>query len=166
MEENVNKIIGIAVAILVVAVVFPIAIDQLAGLEGVVQLTESVWNENIGIGDEVPTLEFNGTLDNVPVQEHSIVIKTIVGGIAVRIYDDNGVLSNDNALGTIAYESGDWTLTFDTGFAPDNNENIYANYRYITGEKEYPAGLITLLKVLLPILAVIGVILYITKTKK
>ena len=166
MLVEVGKIVGIAVALLVVAIIFPIAIDELAGMEETVQLTEAITNENIGIGDDIPTLEFSGTLDNSPVQEHSIRIKTTVGGTSKYIYDDNGVLANDNVTGTIVYENGDWTLTFDTGFAPDNATTIYANYRVITGEKEYPAGLVTLLKVLLPVLAIIGVILAITRSAK
>jgi len=153
-----EKIVGIAVALLVAALVLPIAIDQLASVEGRTPDENTITLENIALGDgENVNFDGENAFANDNIIEHTVIISTVIDAENFSFSDKS---APDNVV--MDYENGKYDITFPS--APDLGENIYATYDYYTGTYTYwPTGLHTILTVLLPIIAVIGIILYITK---
>ncbi len=112
---------------------------QLQGLQ-VVQITGILLNEGdkisalvipqpqtttIGTGDGTTTT-FTAVLTKV-VKKGSVNVSYTVGGTAYTVQDNgNGNISDTIVSGTINYETGEISLTFNT--APDNGTNIDATY--------------------------------------
>ncbi len=153
-----EKIVGIAVAVLVAAIVLPIAIDQMGSIEGRTPDENTITLENIALGDgENVHFDNENTLAQDNIIEHTVVISTVIDAENFSFSDKS---APDNVI--IIYENGQYDITFPS--APDVDENIYATYDYYTGTYTYwPSGLHTILTVLLPIVAVIAIIIYIAK---
>jgi len=82
--------------------------------------------ESIGSGDG-STTSFSHTLAHPPILKNSLTLHYTIGGTAYTATDDgNGNLTGDHISGTINYETGELSFTFDT--APDNGTDITADY--------------------------------------
>jgi len=93
--------------------------------------TTDVDDEVLATGDG-STKTFTGFLANKRAVPGTVVITATVGGESVEIADDeHGMLSGTGVSGYIDYDSGYYYLVF--GTAPDNTENITADYTYANG---------------------------------
>jgi len=83
--------------------------------------------ENIGTGDGSQT-SFSDTLEHPPVKKNSVTVHYTIGGTDYEGQDDgNGNITGTHiSSGSIDYETGDISLTFDT--APDNGTAITCDY--------------------------------------
>lgn len=144
----IGAVIGIAMGLFVLAFVMPMALEDLADVTQTT--TYEDYTETLGYGDGV-TGTFEGYFDHVP-NDGTITVTWTTGGF------------EDTATGTadeLTVTSGSAAYELDFGLAiPDDATNITATYDYTTdiGEANH-----TLLTVLLPIVAVIGVILFFVK---
>lgn len=157
MADISEKVVGIAIALLVAAVIVPIGISELSGLTGEVDVISTVTNENLGFDNvKAENSAYSGNLDNTPLVENTLV---------VRAYIDNTLTSftaqsdNDNVI-VLNHTTSAYLLNI---LGIDNDTTIYGSYRYVSGTAEWGSGLLILMQVLLPVLAVIGIILYITR---
>ena len=90
----------------------------------------SVTGENLGTGDG-STTSFSGTLVHHPVKASTVAIHYTISSTAYTATDDgNGNISGTECTGTINYDTGAWSLTFN--IAPDDTTDITADYDYQT----------------------------------
>lgn len=87
--------------------------------------------ESLGTGDD-STVEFTGTLDNVPATPYTVAI--YVDNKAIATDDGSGNLigadldTGSAAVNTVDYTTGEITVTFDT--APGNDESVQVSYHF------------------------------------
>jgi len=95
--------------------------------------SDTVAGETIGTGNGSATT-FSGTAARKPIIPGSIRIKYTIGGTTYSGHtaatdDGSGSISGEHVSGTINYETGAYSLTFDT--APDNGTSIeFEVYRF------------------------------------
>lgn len=93
--------------------------------------SEDIDEEEVDTGDGATTTKGSGTLEFTPVRPGTLVLTTVIGGVAAEVTDDgNGALIGDIGAGTntIVYATG--VVTVDWSAAPDLGEAINAAYSY------------------------------------
>lgn len=96
--------------------------DSAAGIPSAFDSTEHS-NESVGTGDGSQTV-FSGSLSNTEVAAGTVNIK--VNGTSVATDDGEGNISGAGVLGTVAYDTGDFEITF--AAAPAGGSAITADY--------------------------------------
>ncbi len=88
---------------------------------------EFIWiTETIGTGDGTTT-SFTYTTQEIPITPNSITVTYTIGGTQYQAQDDGkGNITDTNLTGTVNYQTGEITLTFNT--APDNSTDITITY--------------------------------------
>lgn len=140
----IQKIVGIAIALLIVALILPMGLEQIGGVDQAQPIDTS---ETLGTGNGT-TVDFGGTLSNTPVLPETLVVTATINGTVTTF------TTEDSELAVTDADAGTYTLTFST--APDDGTTVSADYDYTVDIDDASYSLLT---VLLPILAVVGVIL-------
>lgn len=152
-----NEIVGIAVALLVTALVLPIGIDALATTQGwAPENTATIEGEVLATGDG-STENFSGSFNNGYIIEDETRVFGDVDndGATENFYEDGDVVEITD------YKDGTYELTFDNTVV--DGQDISADYEYATEYSEWNSAVLTILKVLLPILATLGIVVLIYK---
>lgn len=93
-------------------------------------LGTEVTNEVMDTGDG-STVNFSGTLANFPVGKRRLIVSYTISSVVYTASDDGaGVITGTHCVGTLDHDTGDWTLDFDAGYAPDNFIDITGSYLY------------------------------------
>ena len=141
----IGTVVALAMGLLVVALIMPIALEDIAGVSQ--ETTVEGYTEVLGVGDGV-TDELDGYFDYVPDD----------GTITVSWTTGEAPDSATGAADELTVTSGSAAYELDFGLAiPDDATNITAEYDYTLTIDD---ASFTLLTVLLPIVAVIGIVLY------
>ena len=141
----IGTVMALAMGLLVVALIVPLALEDLGGIDQSTLYED--YSEVLGVGDGV-TDELDGYFDHVP-DDGTVLVEWTTGA------------ASDSATGAadeLTLVSGSAAYELDFGLAiPDDATNITATYDYTV---EIDDASFTLLTVLLPIVAVIGLVLY------
>ncbi len=147
-KNMIGTVIALALGLMVMAIVAPIALEDLAGVDQ--DTLYEGYTETLGYGDGV-TGEFEGYFDHVP--DDGTVTVTWTTGEA----EDTATGAADEL--TLTSGSAAWELDASL-VVPDDATAITAEYDYTV---EIDDASFTLLTVLLPIVAVIGFVLFFVK---
>lgn len=154
MSSTAQKVVGVSVALLIAAIILPIGVQEVSEKgEWAAENTAEITNEELVASADNTKLNYSGELAQDYIIKGTVVISYTRedDGTTDKLYD-----TNDNQI-DLDYTTGEYGFT--TENYPEQGTTITVDYDYATSHTDWPAAVGTVLKTLLPVLAVIGVAL-------
>lgn len=152
-----SKIVNIAIGLLIAGIILPIGVSTLATqTDWTAENTTQVTDESLFTGDNTK-LNYSGELANDYIVEGTVVVTYTLesDGSKDNLYD---TIDNDMY---VDYDTGEIEITCEN--YPEDASSITADYEYATSRSTWPSGVHTVLTLVLPILAAVGIALIFVK---